>query len=183
MGDKSQKLNFDERLQLTYAKGNRYYEDEPVANSGLEDIDFDKVASYCKKINYKKTPQEYITQNKTFLVKHNDKEEMSVAAILLFGKDPQMFFPRSRVRFIKYDGIESKVGAQMNVIKDVTFTGTILEMVEKSIEFVRSQIKGHTFLGKDGKFVTIPEYPEFVWKELIINAITHRDYNINRYSN
>ena len=178
MGDKSQKLNFDERLQMTYAKGSRYYEDEPVANSGLEDIDFDKVAAYCKKIGYKKSPQEYITQNKTFLVKHNGKEEMSGAAILLFGKDPQMFFPRARVRFIKYEGTEAKVGAQMNVIKDVMFTGTILEMVEKSIDFVRSQIKEHTFLGQDGKFVTIPEYPEFVWKELIVNAIAHRDYNI-----
>ena len=178
MGDKSQKLNFDERLQMTYAKGSRYYEDEPVANSGLEDIDFDKVAAYCEKIGYKKSPQEYITQNKTFLVKHNGKEEMSGAAILLFGKDPQMFFPRARVRFIKYEGTEAKVGTQMNVIKDVMFTGTILEMVEKSIDFVRSQIKEHTFLGQDGKFVTIPEYPEFVWKELIVNAIAHRDYNI-----
>lgn len=27
-------------------------------------------------------------------------------------------------------------------------------------------------------FVTIPEYPEFCWKELIVNAVTHRDYSI-----
>lgn len=30
----------------------------------------------------------------------------------------------------------------------------------------------------DERFVTKAEYPEFVWKELIINAITHRDYCI-----
>ena len=51
-------------------------------------------------------------------------------------------------------------------------------MVQKSTEFVKSQIREHSFLGKDGLFVTIPELPEFCWTELIVNAIAHRDYNI-----
>ncbi len=49
VGDKSKKLTFDERLQLMYAKGARYYEDEPVADSSLDDLDMDFVAGYCKK--------------------------------------------------------------------------------------------------------------------------------------
>lgn len=39
-------------------------------------------------------------------------------------------------------------------------------------------MKEHTYLGKDGLFVTEPEYPEFVWKELIVNAVCHRNYYI-----
>ncbi len=50
MGDKSKKLNFDERLQFMYVKGSRYYEDEPVYRSSMEDIDLNLVAEYCKKI-------------------------------------------------------------------------------------------------------------------------------------
>ena len=103
---------------------------------------------------------------------------MSGAAILLFGKNPQLFFERARVRFIRYEGTEAKVGAAMNVIKDKIFEGRILDLVEKTIEFVRDQIKEHTYLGPDARFVTEPEYPEFVWKELIVNAIAHRDYSI-----
>ncbi len=178
MGDKSQKLNFEERLQLLYAKGTRYYEDEPVADSTIEDIDMDFVAAHCKKIGYGKSAEEYIRQNKDFIVTKNGRQEMSGAAILLFGKDPQRFFKRARVRFVRYEGVEAKVGAEMNVIKDVMFKGRILEMVQKALDFVRSQIKEHTYLGKDGRFVTDPEYPEFVWKEVIINAIAHRDYSI-----
>ena len=34
------------------------------------------------------------------------------------------------------------------------------------------------YLGADTRFVTEPEYPEFAWKELIINAVAHRDYSI-----
>lgn len=48
----------------------------------------------------------------------------------------------------------------------------------QTIDFVRSQIKEHTYLGADAKLITEPEYPESVWKELIVNAITHRDYSI-----
>lgn len=178
MGDKSKKLNFDERLQLMYAKGSRYYEDEPVYRSSMEDIDFNFVAEYCKKIGYKKSAEEYIRQNNDFVVSHSGREEMSGAAILLFGKNPQRFFKRARVRFIRYDGTEAKVGTEMNVIKDEMFEGRILDMVRNSLDFVRSQIKEHTKLGTDGLFHTTPEYPEFAWKEIIINAIAHRDYSI-----
>ena len=178
MGDKSKKLNFDERLQLMYAKGSRYYEDEPVFRSTLDDIDMDFVAEYCKKIGYTKSPEEYIRQNKDYIVKHDGREEMSGAALLHIGADPQRFFPRARVRFIRYDGTEAKVGTQMNVIKDEVFSGRILDMVQQALDFVRSQIKERTRLGGDGRFVTTPEYPEFAWKESIVNAVAHRDYSI-----
>ena len=43
---------------------------------------------------------------------------------------------------------------------------------------MRTQIKEHTYLGLDARFVFEPEYPEFAWKEIIVNAIAHRDYSI-----
>ena len=178
VGDKSKKLSFEERMQLMYAKGTRYFEDEPVYGTSIDDIDMETVQEYCSKIGYGKSAEEYIRQNKKYVIKTGNREELSGAAILLFGKEPQLYFKRARVRFIRYEGTEAKVGAQMNVIKDKIFEGRILQVVEKSIEFVRSQIKEHTYLGKDGKFVTEPEYPEFAWKEIIVNAITHRDYSI-----
>lgn len=161
-----------------YAKGSRYYEDEPVYRSSMDDIDLNFVTEYCKKIGYKRSAEEYIRQNNNFIVNHNGREEMSGAAILLFGSNPQRFFKRARVRFIRYDGTEAKVGTEMNVIKNEIFEGRIFDMVRGSLDFVRSQIKERTKLGPDGRFHTTPEYPEFVWKEIIINAIAHRDYSI-----
>lgn len=49
---------------------------------------------------------------------------------------------------------------------------------QNSIDFVGTQIKEFSKLGEDGKFQTRPEYPEFVWKEIIVNAVCHRDYSI-----
>lgn len=37
---------------------------------------------------------------------------ISTAAILLFGKYPQTYYPRARVRFIRYEGTEEKLPIQ-----------------------------------------------------------------------
>ena len=176
VGDKSKKLNFDERLQLMYAKGTRYFEDTPVPDAAMEDIDLDFVREYTQKLGYRKSPEEYLRENKEFISTKGGKEEVSTAAMLLFGKNPKHYFPRARIRFVRYEGTEAKVGAEMNVIKDVVFEGRVLQVIEKALEFVRSQIKERTYLGADTRFVTEPEYPEFAWKELIVNAIAHREY-------
>ena len=51
-------------------------------------------------------------------------------------------------------------------------------MLTKAISYLDTQIKEKTYLGADGLFVTEEEYPKFVRQEIIVNAITHRDYSI-----
>lgn len=178
VGDKSRKLDFNDRMTLMYAKGVRYYEDEPVADATIEDLDLDFVRSYCKRIGYSKSPKEYVRENKKFVTVKDGKDQISVAAILLFGKNPQTYFPRAFIRFIRYDGTEAKVGKDMNVVKDVIFEGRILEQVERAVDFIKIQMKEKTYLGANGIFVTEEEYSEFVRTEIVVNAATHRDYAI-----
>ncbi|WP_031550553.1 ATP-binding protein [Oribacterium sp. FC2011] len=178
VGDKSKKLDFNDRMTLMYAKGVRYYEDEPVADATIQDLDVDFVRSYCNRIGYSKSPEEYVRENKKFVTVKDGKDQISVAAILLFGKNPQLYFPRAFIRFIRYDGVEAKVGRDMNVVKDVIFEGRILEQVEKAVDFIKIQMKEKTYLGSNGIFVTEEEYSEFVRTEIVVNAATHRDYGI-----
>ena len=178
VGDKSRKLPFDERLQLMYDKGERYYEDSPVYDANIEDIDMDAVKAYMKRIGYGKSPMEYLQENKGFLTYKDDVPQVSTACILLFGKRPQNFFPRARVRFIRYYGTEEKVGREMNVIKDVTFEGRILDQIQKTIDYLETQVKEHSYLGEDGLFKTDREYPKFVIQEMTVNSVCHRDYSI-----
>ena len=178
VGDKSRKLPFEERLQLMYDKGERYYEDSPAYDATIEDIDMDAVKAYMKRIGYGKSPMEYLQENKGFLAYKGDVPQVSTACILLFGKRPQNFFPRARVRFIKYYGTEEKVGREMNVIKDVTFEGRILDQIQKTIEYLETQVKEHSYLGEDGLFKTDREYPKFVIQEMTVNSVCHRDYSI-----
>ena len=178
VGDKSRKLPFEERLQLMYDKGERYYEDSPAYGATIEDIDMDAVKAYMKRIGYGKSPMEYLQENKGFLTYKGDVPQVSTACILLFGKHPQKFFPRARVRFVKYYGTEEKVGREMNVIKDVTFEGRILDQIQKTVDYLETQVKEHSYLGEDGLFKTDREYPKFVIQEMTVNSVCHRDYSI-----
>ena len=79
---------------------------------------------------------------------------------------------------MRYEGRTAEVGERMNVVKDVKFTGRILDQVKDAVAFVKTQIREYTKLGEGAVFRTVPEYPEFCWTELIVNAVAHRDYSI-----
>ena len=179
VGDKSRRLSFEERIQLMYDKGERYYEDTAVYGATVDDIDMAAVKRYTELIGYTKSAKQYLQENNGFLtINAKGEEQVSVACILLFGKYPQKFFPRGRTRFIRYKGTEERVGAEMNVIKDVTFEGTILDQVKDTIAYLETQVEEHTFLGQHGQFVTHRDYPKFVIQEMVVNACCHRAYNI-----
>ena len=179
VGDKSRKLSFEERIQLMYDKGERYYEDTAVYDATVDDIDMATVERYTELIGYTKSAKQYLHENNSFITTNaKGEEQVSVACILLFGKYPQKFFPRGRTRFIRYKGTEERVGAEMNVIKDVTFEGTILDQVKATIAYLETQVEEHTFLGQHGQFVTNRDYPKFVIQEMVVNACCHRAYNI-----
>ena len=58
VGDKSKKLTFDERMQLMYDKGERFFEDKPVLDADMNDIDMEFVEKYIDKIGYSKSAME-----------------------------------------------------------------------------------------------------------------------------
>ncbi len=179
VGDKSRKLSFEERIQLMYDKGERYYEDTAVYGATVDDIDMTAVERYTELIGYAKSAKQYLHENNNLITTNaKGEEQVSVACILLFGKYPQKFFPRGRTRFIRYKGTEERVGAEMNVIKDITFEGTILDQVKATIVYLETQVEEHTFLGQHGQFITNRDYPKFVIQEMVVNACCHRAYNI-----
>ena len=53
-----------------------------------------------------------------------------------------------------------------------------MDQVEKAVDFIKIQMKEKTCSGHDGIFVTREEYQEFVRTEIVVNAVTHRDYGI-----
>ena len=67
VGNKSKKLAFEERMQLMYDKGERFFEDKPVPEADIEDIDLAFVEKYIAQIGYSKTAMEYLRENKGFI--------------------------------------------------------------------------------------------------------------------
>lgn len=54
----------------------------------------------------------------------------------------------------------------------------ILSQIQKTIDYLETQVKEHSCLGEDGLFKTDREYPKFAIQEMTVNSVCHRDYSI-----
>ncbi|HHW3837856.1 TPA: ATP-binding protein [Streptococcus suis] len=173
-GDESIKLSYEQRTQLSYDKGQRFFEDEVVLDATLEDIDENIVQDFKSHFDLSERSTEEVLKARRFLV--NGK--LTKAAILLFGKYPSAFFPQARVRFQRFDGTDMGTGSSFNVIKEVTFDDALPVLITKVRDFIRTQLREFQYLDDNGQFQILPEYPEFAWFEGVVNAVTHRDYSV-----
>ncbi len=176
--DSSNKLDSEQIKILEYERNETVFEDEIVKRASLEDLDEEILKLYKEKVGSKQSNYDLLKARK-FIIKENGNEYLTTACVLLFAKDPSLFIPCARVRVIKIEGLEMQTGTEMNIVKDETFAMPLYKVIAKTEEFIKTQLREFNHLGPDGKFVSIPEYPEFAWKEGLVNAVTHRDYSIS----
>lgn len=100
------------------------------------------------------------------------------AALLLFATDIDRWHPRSQVRILKVKGNKLEAGEKYNVISDDIVKGNIFELILKSWEHLRSYLAYKTEFGTNSKFEQKYIFPEDAVREVVLNAIAHRDYSI-----
>ena len=98
--------------------------------------------------------------------------------LLLFARCPALkWHPRAGVRVFRVAGRERLHGRQRNV----TQVGRADPPLAMALEEVRSlagaQVRQSERLN-GLYFESVPEYPEFAWQEALVNAISHRDYEV-----
>lgn len=100
-----------------------------------------------------------------------------LAGLLLFGKDPSLWHERCGLDFVRWEGIERKHGAELNISKRIHLIHPLAVLIEKAYEAIQPFIRERQYL-HDLFFTERLEYPTFVWQEAIVNAVAHRDYSI-----
>lgn len=172
--DKTKELNFEQILQLQYDRGQRYFEDEIVKLSVLNEVNIELINDYKDIMNISELSTEEVLKARNLMI----GDKLTNAGLLLFGKNPSKYLPQARLRVIKYSGMYQKVGTEINIVKEKTFNGAIPIIIRETREFINTQLREFQYLDDDGKFKAMPEYPEFAWFEGIVNALTHRNYSI-----
>ena len=170
--DKSVKLNREQVIALEFDKGQRIFEDELVKDSSIDDVDHEVLDRY-KEILGTEVSDEQVLRSRRFM----RDGKLTVAGALLFARDPSVMMPQARVRILRYDGVKMETGERLNITKERCFCGPLPKVIQGAYELISSMLREFQFLGPDGKFQTVPEYPEFAWFEGLVNAVTHRDYS------
>ena len=170
-GDRSVELGHDQITALEYDKNQRRFEDEVDARSTVDDIDPEVMARYKEELGTD-APDEQVLRSRGML----RDGHLTNAGVLLFAKNPTQFIPCARVRVIRFDGSQMETGRRLNIVKERTFDGSLPKVIEGTKAMISEQLREFQYLGDDGRFKVIPEYPEFAWFEGLVNAVTHRNY-------
>jgi len=96
--------------------------------------------------------------------------KLTVAAVLLFGRNPQRLLTQAMVRCARFKGTTEVHFVDMKVIQ-----GSIIEQVEGAMAFVKRNIRMAAEV-KGLRREETWEYPLEGLREAVVNAVCHRDY-------
>ncbi len=161
------------KAELEYAK-----EISIIAEAGIKDLSLHKINGYIELINKGKrneTLKANLKQAKSFLErKHFCKDEaVTTLGMLVCGEDP-FHFLEYRCEVDCYFDRSNDVSGDKQYLKD-----DVLTLMDEAFRFVWGHIKiGRSYEG-GGK--SVPEYSEELIREIVNNALAHRDYSINKF--
>ena len=108
--------------------------------------------------------------------------EVTLSAVLLFSPYPQAYFPQLCITAVVVPGKElGETGILGECFLDNRrIEGTLPEMLDGAIQFVRKNMKIKTIIDPDtGKRTDHTDYPVEAVREAVLNALVHRDYSIH----
>jgi ATP-dependent DNA helicase RecG len=145
-----------------------YYQAQPdVLNRKLMD-DFFK----ARKTGARQKISIDILKSYHFVSEEHARTYPTNGALLLFAKEPQHYFSEAFIICTHYSGLKGRTA-----LASVDCTGQLAVQFETAFEFIRSRLsKSFTITGKKRK--ELFEVPLVAIREVLLNAIVHRNYNI-----
>ncbi len=101
VGDSSRKLTPEQYLSLEYSRGTKSFEATIIEDATLNDLDSSLMNQYVEISGVSASSAHDILKARGLIKEKSGKTQITVVAILLFGKIPTQFLQSARVRFLK----------------------------------------------------------------------------------
>ncbi len=181
-GARTQPLPPRRLRQLLVERGVVQFESQVAPNASLDDLDPGQVAAYLEALDMPAdSPVEDVLLRRGCLRReggvydkgssHGDLRP-TYAGLLLFGRDPQQWLPNATILAARFAG---STMADRFIRQEIS--GTLPEQLRQAEAFVRENLRRQVHLvGLTRQEST--EYPLEAVRELLVNAVAHRDYNV-----
>jgi ATP-dependent DNA helicase RecG len=166
--------------QLLIERGAIQLESIIPLEATLDDLDPQQTDSYLEMLKVstglfkgagQEAGQEVLTQ-RGCLKRVNGELRPTYAALMLFGRYPQQWLPNATILAAHFPGVAF---SDRFIKQDIS--GTLPEQLRQAETFVQANLRKVVRLAgltrQEG-----PEYPFEAVRELLVNAIAHRDYNL-----
>jgi ATP-dependent DNA helicase RecG len=104
-----------------------------------------------------------------------DKQCLTHAGILLFGKNPRYFLPGAYIQYLRLPGTDLTDIPEDQAEVSGDLTTVVREMVARLKLLIQTELR--RVGGMQERLV--PNYPEWALRELLMNAVMHRNYDSN----
>jgi ATP-dependent DNA helicase RecG len=169
VGRSNIKMDRDEILNLLRGTYEFSYEDVEIAS--IDEIDLNKVKSFIHRA--KEARSVSVPEDELAVLRNLGliDEKPRLAALLLFGRNPQSKISWAIVKIGKF------LSERAMPIFEKEIEGDLIEQIERGYAEVLSLIRKETRV-VNLRREEILEYPAEALRELIVNAVSHRDYSI-----
>ncbi|MBZ0285903.1 MAG: putative DNA binding domain-containing protein [Anaerolineae bacterium] len=160
--------------RLIIERGEISFEAEIPHGANLHDLDLDKARAYVGNLGgIGESTVEQVLVKRGCLVEYEGVLRPTNAGILLFGKDSQRFIRGADITAARFGG---------ETMSD-TFTrqdigGTLPDQIRRAETFLVDHLRKDIHIGQSMARAESFEYPLEAVRELVVNAVAHRDYQI-----
>jgi ATP-dependent DNA helicase RecG len=175
-GAQTNPLSARQLYRLLHQRGTLQFETSLVPEASLHDLDPIAVAEYAHTAG--NIPPDEPEQAYEFLVRRGclkrvgDELQLTNAALLLFGRQPQQWLPNATILAGRFPG---NMLSNIYVKRDIS--GKLPHQLKQAEEFIRANM--NTVVRLVGlQHQESLEYPFEAVRELLVNAVAHRDYNL-----
>lgn len=148
----------------------------------IDDIKTNAFYKYLLELKEKKPNLSGLTEEKICRLQGFTTDgKPTLAGVMLFSDYPQAFFPQLCITAVSVPGTEISVagGVGERFIDNKRIDGTLVQMMNDALIFVRKNMREKTtFDSRTGMRTDKSEYPIIALREIIVNALVHRDYSI-----
>ena len=166
----------EELLRLYQATRSIHYDELPVPATSIDELDILYFRRFFERFYQTRIDENLdlnkLLENMKILTRQDKKLVFTVGGYLLFGLNPQKEIPFCKITIAKFEG--NKIGEEFekkdlegNLEEQMKAADTVLNLYLKT----RVNIKGFENELK-------PEIPKEVLREVVVNAVAHRDYHI-----
>ena len=158
--------------QLLLERGVVQFEALTPSDASLDDLDPAEIEAYLQRLSPgSAASMEEALLRRGCLKSVNGSYQPTYAAILLFGRYPQQWLPASTILAARFAGpsfTDSFVKQELR--------GTLPQQLRAAEVFVRENLRSTVRLA-GLEHQEVPEYPFEALRELLVNAVAHREYN------
>ena len=159
----------------------RSFDIMPCADAPLEDLDLESFLNTYRRMAIdpeiiKENHRELKLQLAALRFYNLGRQCPTHAGVIAFSQDPLAYYPGAYVQYVRYDG--ETLGDEVEEQKQ--FTGNLMILLREMDSFVKGRFTQKPVKSTALREELIWDYPENAVRELLMNAVIHRDFESNQ---